>query len=85
MMSMMIDQEFQYRSTSYQPFTIVTVSDVRDCQIACLAQVQCRTANFRKTTNQCQLFTIASSQTGIISANMGTAVMTIIDGTRVPP
>ncbi|CAF4076263.1 unnamed protein product, partial [Adineta steineri] len=76
--------EFQCSRTTCVPFATVTVSSIYNCQVACLAQVQCKAASFYQSSSNCELFADISNQIGNLSANIDTVTMIVIDGTRIP-
>ena len=84
MMSSMIDMEFRCPDTNCYPLARMLVSRLLYCPTACLTQERCRTINFYQSTNLCELFAEAPDNNDAILANIGTVLMTIIDGTRVP-
>jgi hypothetical protein len=84
-MSIMTGWQFQCATTTCLPFVTVTVSSVRRCQMACLAQVQCQAASFQQSTSTCELFTDISNQDENMSAHVETVTMIVIYGTRMPP
>lgn len=83
-MSLMTDAEFQCIHGRCQPFSISRSSLIRHCQMSCLAQDQCRTVNFRRAINQCEMFVETADNGGTIIASVGVSLMVVIDGTRVP-
>ncbi|CAF1420805.1 unnamed protein product [Adineta steineri] len=76
--------QFQCSNTTCLPFATVAVSNIINCQVACLAQVQCNGATFYRSSSNCELFANVSNQNGNLSANMDTVTMIAIDGTRMP-
>ncbi|UJR12868.1 hypothetical protein I4U23_017042 [Adineta vaga] len=78
-------QQFQCATTTCLPFTTVTTSSIRKCQMTCLAQEHCRASSFHQSTFACELFTDVSSQTGNMLSNLAMTTILIIDGTRNPP
>ncbi|CAF4952707.1 unnamed protein product [Rotaria sp. Silwood1] len=84
MMLLMVDSEFQYLNLSSQAFATNTVTNIRQCQMMCVIQEQCRTINFHESTNQCELFADTPGNGGMISTRFGSKAMVVIDGTRIP-
>ncbi|CAF4141656.1 unnamed protein product [Adineta steineri] len=83
-MSKEVGWQFQCSNTTCLPFATVAVSNIINCQVACLAQVQCNGASFHQSTSNCELFADISNQNGNLSANIDTVTMIVIDGTRIP-
>jgi hypothetical protein len=84
-MSLMTGWQFQCATTTCSPFVTVLVSNVRACQMACLAEVQCQAASFQQANSTCDLFTDISNQDENMSADVETVTMIVISGTRMPP
>ncbi|CAF3364986.1 unnamed protein product [Rotaria sp. Silwood2] len=84
MMSSMADVEFRCPNVNCHPLATISTSKLFYCQIACLAQERCRTVNFRQSNNTCELFAEMPDDNSTMPANIGTILMAIIDGTRIP-
>ncbi len=84
-MSIMTGWQFQCTNTTCLPFFTVTTSDIRECQLACLAQVQCQAASFQQTTSSCKLFANIQNQNGNMFADVDTITMIVMSETRMPP
>ena len=84
-MTIMAGWHFQCASTTCLPFVTLTASDVRQCQINCLNQIECQAASFQQSTYTCELFGYIPNQNSYISAYVDTVTMLVIDGTRIPP
>ncbi|CAF1249915.1 unnamed protein product [Adineta steineri] len=84
-MSLMIYSKFQCANTTCLPFINVITSDIRSCQVACLAQSQCIAATFHRSTSDCELFDNMLSQSGNMLADMDATSMNVIGETRFPP
>ena len=84
-MSIMKNSLFQCASTTCLPFITLTVSTVRQCQMACLANNRCQAASFHQTNSNCELFDNIASQNGNMTAQTNIVTMIAISGTRVPP
>ena len=65
------------------PSILITVSNVRHCQIACLATTECRTVVFYQSNNQCQLFVDIATYMGTLSIQMGAETMIAIDNRKL--
>ena len=85
MISLNVDLEFQYINLSSQPLSISTASNVKLCQMLCLAEDRCRTINFRQFTERCELFIDIPGSGGHLSTSVGTVFMAVIDSTRMLP
>ncbi|CAF4298362.1 unnamed protein product [Adineta steineri] len=83
-MSLMVDSKFQCANSTCLPFINVITSNIRNCQIACLTQSQCRAATFHRSTSNCELFSDMLNQNGNILADVDATSMNIISGTRFP-
>lgn len=75
----MIDTKYQCNSPGCSPQTIVFTLSLRDCQIACLTDAQCRTASFSQSINQCELFADIAGQYGTLLAEANVVTMIAID------
>jgi hypothetical protein len=84
-MSIMTGWQFKCAQTTCLPFASVTTSNVRRCQIACLAQVQCQAVSFQQSTSNCELFANIPNQNGNMVAQVEIVTMIVIDETRMPP
>ncbi|CAF1365461.1 unnamed protein product [Adineta steineri] len=83
-MSIEAGWQFQCSNTTCLPFVTVTVSNIDNCQVACLAQVDCQVLTFYRSSSNCELFADISNQNGNLSANIDTVTMIAIDRTRIP-
>ncbi|CAF4075105.1 unnamed protein product [Adineta steineri] len=81
-MSLMINSKFQCANTTCLSFNNVITSNIRNCQVACLTQSQCRAATFHQSTSNCELFDNILNQSGSMLADINTTSMNIISGTR---
>jgi len=84
-MSKMVGWKFQCSTTTCLPFNTIIVSNVRKCQMACLAESLCQAASFNQLNSNCQLFTDISNQNGNMLADINTITMIAMTGTRIPP
>ncbi|CAF1412270.1 unnamed protein product [Adineta steineri] len=71
-MSKEVGWQFQCSNTTCLPFATVVVSNIGNCQVACLAQVQCNGATFYRSSSNCELFANVSNQNGNLTVNMDT-------------
>jgi len=83
-MSKMVGWQFQCSTTSCLPFKTIIVSDIRRCQMACLAQSLCQAASFNQLNSNCQLFTDIINQNGNMLADINTVTMMSKPRTRIP-
>lgn len=83
-MSVMPDSQFQCVDTTCLPFLVVTVSNILDCQLTCLSQVQCQAASFQQSTSSCKLFTKLQYRNIDMVAAVNTITMMVISETRIP-
>lgn len=84
MMSLFDSCVFQCAQTTCLPFSNVTVTDVRQCQFACLKQARCKAATYYQQTSYCQLYDNTVTQNESMSYSMHTVTMMAIPGTRLP-
>ncbi|CAF4119470.1 unnamed protein product, partial [Adineta steineri] len=83
-MSLIPDAKFQCANTTCLPFINVITSNIRNCQVACLAQSQCTAATFHRSTSNCELFDNMLNQNGTMLADVDATSMNVISGTRFP-
>ncbi|CAF1206802.1 unnamed protein product [Adineta steineri] len=83
--SLMPDCKFQCANTTCLPFINIITSDIKNCQVACLVQSQCRAATFHRSTSGCELFADMLGQDGNMLADADATSMNVISGTRFPP
>ena len=83
-MSMRNGWVFQCANTTCPPSTILSIPNVRSCQMACLNQVSCQAASFQRSTSSCQLFAYNLNQDESVSTNVEIVTMIVMPGTRVP-
>lgn len=58
------NMKYQCTTTRCSSPRIVTVRDIRECQIACLADLTCRTITFDQTNIICEIFSTYPTQFG---------------------
>jgi hypothetical protein len=63
--------------------TLIAGSSLRDCQIACISHIHCRTITFEEATHQCELFTDTPNRRGNMSAQAGVLTMIAIGDQEV--
>jgi hypothetical protein len=76
----LIDTKYQCTGPGCSASTIVFVLSLRNCQIACLADAQCRTASFSQSISQCELFADIPNEYGTLSEEANVVTMIAIDG-----
>ncbi len=84
-MSVMTGYEFQCVNTTCLPLITVTAPNIRECQISCLAQVQCQAASFQETTSSCDVFTNIPDPNSNLVAHAEIVTMIVMSRTRIPP
>ncbi|CAF4181085.1 unnamed protein product, partial [Adineta steineri] len=75
---------FQCANTTYLPFINVITPNIKDCQVACLAQSQCTAATFHRSTCDCELFADILNQDENMMADVDATSVKVIRGTRFP-
>ncbi|CAF1049681.1 unnamed protein product [Adineta steineri] len=81
----MTGSQFHCVNTTCLPFTTVIVSNIFECQIACLAKFQCKAARYQQSTSNCDLFGDLSNYNGTMIVNINVITMMVTDDTRNPP
>jgi hypothetical protein len=84
-MSTMDGWQLECVNTTCLPSLTVTVPSIRDCQLACLSELQCQAASFLQSTTTCELFTNIQYRNINMLANMEIITMMVISGTRTLP
>lgn len=69
------DTKYQCTDSGCSPSTIIVTSYLRDCQLACLSHVNCRTVTFDSEMNQCEVFVDTPSRRGNMLARQGVLTM----------
>ncbi|CAF0785587.1 unnamed protein product [Adineta steineri] len=82
-MSIMSGWQFQCANTTCLPFATTRMLNIRNCQIACLDQVQCQAITFHQSSSSCELFSNILNQNRNMSINAGTITMIDMSGTRL--
>jgi len=63
--------------------TIITVATLIACEIACLSNINCRTATYGQSNSGCELFADIPSQYGNLVAQAGAVTLMAIDGRQL--
>ena len=79
LLSKMINTKYQCNSTGCSPSTIISGSNIKICEFACLTNRQCRTVTFDPSNQQCKIFFDIPSQYGQLLAQTGVVTMVAID------
>ena len=82
-LSKVIDINYQCNNPGCSPSTIVPASSLKNCQLACLFNPQCRTVTFGQYNNECRLFPDIPSQYGDLIPEPGVVTMTAIDNRQL--
>ena len=77
--------KYNCTNTTCLPFITAIVSNIRQCQISCLAQIQCQAASFEQSTSNCELFKDISNQTDNMLADVNIVTMIVELNTRMSP
>lgn len=80
-LSKLTDTRYQCSTPRCSPSTVVSTSNIQNCEIACLDNEQCRTVTFDSNTHQCEMFLDIPSKDGSLSINLGSITM-IAEGER---
>lgn len=83
LLSKMIDIKYQCNNVGCSPSTIISVSSLRNCQLVCLSNTQCRTVTFDPSNQQCEVFSDIPSQYGQLLAQTSVVTMIAIDDRRL--
>ncbi|UJR11880.1 hypothetical protein I4U23_016059 [Adineta vaga] len=75
--------KYQCNNPGCSPSTIAPVSSLRDCEVACLFNPQCRTVTFDQSNNQCRLFPDIPSQYGDLISEPNVVTMIAIDNRQL--
>ncbi len=79
MLTIMNDIRYQCVDPGCSSPTIISVSTLKSCQIACLMDINCRTAMFDQSINQCELSPDIPSEYGSMIPQAGVVTLTAID------
>jgi len=80
LLSKINDAQYQCVNPVCSSPTIIPVANLRDCEIACLSDINCRTATYDQFNSECGLFADIPSQYGSIVAQAGVVTLMAIDG-----
>ena len=78
-LSQVNDVKYQCVSPDCSPSTVVSASNLQNCQFVCLANTECRTITFDQSTNQCEVFADIPSENGDLLTQTGVVTMTAMD------
>jgi hypothetical protein len=78
-LSLMNNIKYQCNDSDCSPSTIVSVPNIRRCQMVCIADATCRTVTFDHSSNNCQVFFDIPSENGNLLPQAGVATMITID------
>ena len=84
-LSQLINTRYQCINAACSPPTTVFASSMRDCQMTCLMNAQCRTISFYQSMNQCELFSDIPGEYGILLEEINFITMTAIDERQTSP
>lgn len=84
-LSQMNNIKYECVSVGCLPSTTLFTPNLRRCQMACLAMIQCRTASFYQSTNQCDLFTDIPDEYGRLLVAVNVVTVTTTDSRRLFP
>jgi len=79
LLSIMNDVQYQCAGPACSSRIIMSSSNLKACQIACLMDANCYTVTFDQSINQCELFDASSSEYGSMIAKTGVVTLTAID------
>jgi hypothetical protein len=79
MLSIMNDVRYQCVDPGCSSPIIMSVSNLKSCQIACLMDANCRTATFDQSMNQCELSPDIPSEYGTMISQAGVVTLAAID------
>jgi hypothetical protein len=73
------EKKYQCNSVGCSPSTLIYSSNLRGCQLSCLASPQCRTLSFDLNNNQCELFVDIPKEFGTLVSQVNVTTMIAID------
>lgn len=79
LLSELYNTKYQCNSAGCSGSNIISVSNIRNCQKACLTNPQCRTVTFDTNTHQCEIFIDIPSQYGSLIAQTNVITMIAVD------
>jgi hypothetical protein len=77
------DVQYQCNSPSCSAPIVISASNLRACQIACLTNSNCRTVTYDQSNNQCKLFADIPSQYGSMVTQAGFVTLTAVDNRQL--
>jgi hypothetical protein len=77
------DVQYQCGDPGCSSATIISVATLIACEIACLSNVNCRTATYDQSNSECGLFADIPSQYGSIVPQAGVVTLMAIDGRQL--
>ena len=77
------DVKYQCNIPDCLPSTVVFAGNLRNCELICLANTQCRTITFDQSTNQCEVFSDIPSANGYLLAQTGVVTLTVVDNRQL--
>ncbi|UJR18317.1 hypothetical protein I4U23_005219 [Adineta vaga] len=78
-LSIIYNKRYQCVDPQCSPLAIVSVSNLKTCQLACLNNINCRTAIFNELTNECEIFTDIIRPYGQMINEQNIVTITAID------
>lgn len=79
LLSIVANVKYECTQAGCSPSSMVSVSSLKGCQMACLANSQCRTSTFGLSNHQCEMFADIPSQYGSLSSHINFVTMVAID------
>jgi len=77
------DVQYQCGDPGCSSATIISVANLRDCEIACLSNDNCLTATYDQSNSDCELFVDIPSQYGNLVPQAGVVTLMVIDGRQL--
>lgn len=77
------DVRYSCNNTGCSPSTTVSQSNLLHCEMACLANTDCRTVSFAQSNKQCVIFVDIPNQFGNMLAQPGVVTSSTIDERRL--
>ncbi|UJR34469.1 hypothetical protein I4U23_021876 [Adineta vaga] len=74
---------FQCITTTCLPYSNNIVSNIFQCQINCLSDIQCRAASFHQFNSTCQLFNNTTDNYNNLEIVIGSVTMIVISKTQI--
>ncbi len=83
LLSKINDVQYQCVDSGCSSATIISVANLRHCEMACLSDINCRTATYDQSNSECGLFADIPSQYGSIVPQAGVVTLMAIDGRQL--